>query len=267
VYLFTDDKNYRDWFKNEFPNEIKSGCLSFGPPGYDNNGGATETSTRFKRGSSARRAMLEFCILAMVDGIHYTTGSTVKNLIKWLNNKYAQRPFGFEEDIGDYQPNKTPTLAFKFDSNKVLEKTVDLICDPMIEDDISPQCLKTLQFLRNDHLEEIVQIMEKALSQESFLSMPSNIFCKDHLLKNSRVACINRTKYNLIKNKSMHWLKALLTFPVTQYCEAYKPHLAFGMDEYGLVWMTKDPNVSSGSSSSTGVMELQPKKKARTSGP
>jgi hypothetical protein len=200
--------------------------------------------------------------MAMLDGMHFTTGSTVKCLIKWLNVKYAALSFAFEKDIGSYPPPKNPTLNFKIDSNKILEKTVDLLCNPMIDEDINPECLKTLQFLRNDHLSEIVGILEKALSETPQHCMASPVLCKDHLLRNSRVACINRTKYNLIQNKKMHWLKALLVFRVTQYCEAYKPNLSFHMDEYGMVLMHQVEQPSAGSSSGC-VMELQPKKKAR----
>ena len=262
VYLFTDDKDYRNWFKNEFEAEVKSGHLNFGPPGYDNNGGATVSSMRFQRGSSPRRALLEFCILGMMDGMHYTTGSTVKGLIKWMNHKYGARPFAFEEDIGNYPPPKNPTLNFKLDSSRVLEKTIDLLCNPMVEEDINPECLKTLQFLRRDHLEEIVNIAETALMNVPQKCMPATKFSKEFLLKNSRVACINRTKYNLIENKKMHWLKALLTFPVSQYCEAYKPHLEFHLDEFNMVHMVVQE--SSSSTSAQVVMDLQPKKKAKT---
>jgi hypothetical protein len=265
VYLFTDDKNYRKWYEEMFPAELQSGHLSFGPPGYDNNGGATESSMRFQRGSTPRRALVEFCIMAFLDGMHFTTGSTVKSLIKWLNVKYAPLPFGFEEDIGSYPPPKNPTLNFKTDSNKILEKTVDLLCNPLLVEDINPECLKTLQFLRNDHLTEIVDILETCLTMAPSQCMPSATLCKDHLLRNSRVACINRTKYNLIADKRMHWLKALLTFPVAQYCEAYKPNLSFQMDEFGMVIMHKSEDPSTGSASGA-VMELQPKKKPR-SGP
>jgi hypothetical protein len=264
VYVITDDKEYRNNYKDEFSLEYQSGHLSFGPEGYDNNGGATENSMRFQRGSTPRRAMLEFLILAMVDVIHFTTGSTVKGLIKWLNLKYGARPFGFEEDIGSYPPPKNPTLNFKMDSNRILDKTVDLLCNPLIEEDINPACLKTLQFLRNDHLKEIVEILETALKSTDFHVMPSSVLCKNHLLKESRVACINRTKYNLIENRKMHWLKALLTFPVSQYCEAYKPHVTFMLDEMSMVHYLWVGPTQESSSSSGGLMDLQPKKKART---
>jgi hypothetical protein len=208
--------------------------------------------------------MLEFLILAMMDGIHFTTGSTVKGLIKWLNLKYGARPFGFEEDIGSYPPPKNPTLNFKTDSNKILDKTISLLCNPLLEEDINPACLKTLQFLRNDHLYEIVSILERTLKTTEFQCMPSAVLSKNYLLRESRVAGINRTKYNLIENKKMHWLKALLTFPVAQYCEAFRPHVKFIIDDMSMVhYLVEEPQTTSSSSSST-MMELQPKKKART---
>ena len=264
MYVITDDKQYRNNYKQEFTLEHKSGHLSFGPDGYDNNGGATEKTMRFQRGSSPRRAMLEFLILAMMDGIHFTTGSTVKGLIKWLNLKYGARPFGFEEDIGSYPPPKNPTLNFKTDSNKILDKTVDMLCNPLLEEDINPACLKTLQFLRNDHLKEIVDCLESALKETDLHSMPMCVLCKNHLLKYCRVAQINRTKYNLIENRKMHWLKALLTFPVAQYCEAYKPEVSFMLDEMNIVHYIGEEPPKTSSASSSGLMDLQPKKKART---
>ena len=202
----------------------------------------------------------------MTDHIYYTKGTTVTHMIRWLNYKYGHQKFLLEMEIGDYPVPRNPTLQFKLDSGKILEKTVHFLVSPFI-DDIEPEALKILQFLRKDHLDEIVDVIEAALKNTGTYSMPSSILCKTHLLAKSRVAELNRKKYMEAKCKKMHWLKALLNVVIDQHLTVFRPGLTFGLDDNGIVFMyyiaKADVASSSTDHNANALMTLQPKKKAR----
>ena len=209
--------------------------------------------------------MLEFAILSMTDHVYFTKGTTVTHVIRWLNYKYGHQRFSHEDVIGEYPVPRNPTLQFKLDSAKILEKTVPFLVSPFIED-IEPEALKILQFLRKDHLDEITNIIEEALRTTFGFTMPSSILCKKHVLAKSRVASLNRQKYMEANCKKMHWLKALLNVVLDQHLAVFRPDLKFCMDDHAMVFMyyTKGTAASSSGDGATALMPMQPKKKART---
>ena len=220
VHLFTDDGIYRVMYENMFSEFVTMNRLSFGPHTLNlqdtQTVSAKQGRQKFERSTSAEQAAVEFTIMGLCDEFHGTSGSTVVHWVKWVQEKYNRGPHHLTT-IGQW-PAGGATNEFKKYMGEIVEKAVNHI---IIIDDFAMvhEQANVLDFLGQNHLEQIYEVIVKALTAPPHHLLASD-FIKQVLLKTCLVAKLNKEKYISASSqmkgnddiKQINWFKALIKY-------------------------------------------------------
>ena len=220
MHLFTDDPIYRNMYENMFGEYIASNKFSFGPHAAKNEEAVALSKkprqSVFKRTSTAEEAAVDFTVMGLCHEFHGTSGSTVVHWVKWIQEKYNRGPH-LLTTIGKW-PAGGATNAFKKYMGEIVEKAVNHI---IIIDDFTMvhEQANVLDFLGQNHLEQIYEVIVKALTAPPHHLLASD-FIKQVLLKTCLVAKLNKDKYISASSqmkgnddiKQINWFKALIKY-------------------------------------------------------
>ena len=220
VHLFTDDGIYRVMYENMFSEFVTMNRLSFGPHTLNlqdtQTVSAKQGRQKFERSTSAEQAAVEFTIMGLCDEFHGTSGSTVVHWVKWVQEKYNRGPHHLTT-IGQW-PAGGATNEFKKYMGEIVEKAVNHI---IIIDDFTMvhEQANVLDFLGQNHLEQIYEVIVKALTAPPHHLLASD-FIKQVLLKTCLVAKLNKDKYISASSqmkgnddiKQINWFRALIKY-------------------------------------------------------
>lgn len=229
--VITDDRDIRNRIKEEF--QIADGnCpqISFGPElGMDDRGGTDVKAPMFTRPTTMRRALLEFCILAMTEHRTYTKGSTVCFLVEWLHAKYGGNDGRQPKFIGRYREPNSPTMNFKTEISGFLKECMPLLKVPH-ENPIEPLAMQILMNLRPDQLDDLYDVIVEALGNTRNWQMPAARLAGDHILKIESMK-VNRNLYQSSGRFAIRWLRALIMYRLQIHLEKKDTELMIGMLE------------------------------------
>ena len=226
VFLFTDDPQYRQHYQETYSWAVDEGKLHFGPVDHStigDTGAEWTTGIHFQRDTSVEDALLEFCVLGLCHEFYGTTGSTVTFMVEWLANKYGTG-FVHMMSIGEFDMPTKPTMNFRHQTKDLISKVANHLMDPGSYN-INNEQANVLNFLAPNHLKEMYDIIVAALMTTPKQTMAASTLCKDHLLSKSRVARLNRDKFNDAGGgaKYQHWFKALIRYRLMQHTLAENP--------------------------------------------
>ena len=201
VHIITDDPIYREYYESLYEHSIEGGQVDFGLDSlYDE---AFKNPERYHdesfqlRQTTLKGAICDFLFMSYCDTFIGTTGSTVTTMVEWLKYQYSGKPNWHEIlEVGDWEVPQEPANKFKDLIKKVIEKSVrDFLAPNTLN--ISHKKAGVLDWLHEAHCQEIYSICSSSILAGGTPNGPRvSDFVKNTLLQQSRVAQLNRIKFN-----------------------------------------------------------------------